>query len=131
MIATILYIEDNPDNMTLIQRVVESLGCTFVGINTGREGLRLAAALEPDLVLLDVNLPDIDGYAVAQAMRSSGDPYLMYVPVIAITANALRGEADRAFAAGCDVYMSKPVNIRELRARILSFLEITKSSETG
>jgi two-component system cell cycle response regulator DivK len=131
MIATILYIEDNPDNMTLIQRVVESLGCTFVGINTGREGLRLAAALEPDLVLLDVNLPDIDGYAVTQAMRSSGDPYLMYVPVIAITANALRGEAERAFAAGCDVYMSKPVNIRELRARILSFLEITKSSETG
>lgn len=126
--ATVLYIEDNPDNMTLIQRVVESLGASFVGINTGREGLRMAAALEPDLILLDINLPDIDGYAVARAMRSSGNDYLAYVPIIAITANALRGEANKVHEAGCDVYMSKPVNIRELRARIEAFLEIGRGS---
>jgi two-component system, cell cycle response regulator DivK len=126
MRATILYIEDNPDNMTLVQRVVESIGCTFVGASTGKEGLRLAALLEPALILLDINLPDIDGYTVARHMRSSGDAYMVYVPVIAVTANALRGEANKALEAGCDVYMSKPVNIRELRARMEAFLEITK-----
>lgn len=128
--ATVLYIEDNPDNMTLVQQVVESIGATFMGINTGREGLRLAAALEPDLILLDINLPDMDGYTVARAMRSSGDPHLIYVPIIAITANALRGEADKVLEAGCDVYMSKPIDIRELRARVEFFLEITRSSNT-
>jgi two-component system cell cycle response regulator DivK len=127
---TVLYIEDNPDNMLLVQRVVESIGATFMGINTGREGLRLAEALKPDLILLDINLPDIDGYAVARTMRASGDPHLVYVPIIAITANALRGEADKVLAAGCDVYMSKPINIRELRARVEAFLEITRFSRT-
>ena len=120
--ATVLYIEDNPDNMTLVQRVVESVGATFIGINTGREGLRLAAALQPELILLDINLPDIDGYNVARQMRGSLNPYLVYVPIIAVTANALRGEADKVLAAGCDVYMSKPINIRELWARVEGFL---------
>jgi two-component system cell cycle response regulator DivK len=129
MEATILYIEDNPDNMTLVRRVVESIGCTFVGVSTGGEGLCLAAALEPDLILLDVNLPDIDGYTVARQLRSSGDPHLVYVPIIAITANALRGEANRALEAGCDVYMPKPINIRELYARIEAFLEISKGGD--
>jgi two-component system, cell cycle response regulator DivK len=129
MAATILYIEDNPDNMVLVQRVVESIGCKFVGAYTGGDGLRQAAALEPDLILLDVNLPDIDGYSVARRMRSSGDPHLVYVPIIAVTANALRGEANKALEAGCDVYMAKPVNIRELRARIEGFLEITKGGD--
>jgi two-component system, cell cycle response regulator DivK len=129
MDATILYIEDNPDNMTLVRRVVESIGCTFVGAATGAEGLRQAALLEPDLILLDINLPDIDGYSVAHRMRSSGDPHLVYVPIIAITANALRGESNKALESGCDVYMVKPVNIRELRARIEAFLEITRGGD--
>jgi two-component system cell cycle response regulator DivK len=129
--ASVLYIEDNPDNMTLVQRVVEAAGAAFIGSNTGKEGLRLAAALEPDLILLDINLPDIDGYTVARQMRSSGAPYLVYVPIIAVTANALRGEADKVLSAGCDVYMSKPINIRELRARIEAFLEIAHSGDRG
>ncbi len=127
--ATVLYIEDNPDNMTLVQRVVESLGCTFIGINTGREGLRLAQALEPEIVLLDINLPDLDGYHVARQMRSCGNEHLAYVPLIAVTANALRGEAEKVLEAGCDVYMSKPINIRELRARLESFIEIMRGEK--
>ncbi|RPJ37976.1 MAG: response regulator [Chloroflexi bacterium] len=129
MEATILYIEDNPDNMTLVRRVVEAIGCTFVGAATGAEGLRQAALLEPDLVLLDINLPDIDGYSVTRRMRASGDPHLVYVPIIAITANAMRGEANKALESGCDVYMVKPVNIRELRARIEAFPEISRGAE--
>ncbi len=126
MDAVILYIEDNPDNMTLVQRVVESLGCTFFGASTGREGLRLASGLKPDLILLDINLPDVDGYAIARSLRDCGDQHLLYVPLIAISANVMRGEADKALEAGCDIYMAKPINIHNLRARIESFIEIIK-----
>jgi CheY-like chemotaxis protein len=76
------------------------------------------------LILLDINLPDIDGYEVARRLRSSGDNKLIYTPIIAITANALKGDAEKALAAGCDVYMSKPINIRELWARVEAFLPV-------
>lgn len=128
MNALILYIEDNPDNMMLVQRVIESMGCTFMGASTGSDGLMKAEQFKPDVIILDINLPDVDGYEVARRMRSSKDPYLLYVPVIALTANALRGEAEKVLASGCDVYMSKPVNIRELHARIEAFLEISHGS---
>ena len=119
----VLYIEDNPDNLTLVQRAIEAAGYEFRGKMTGEDGLVAAGELQPDLILLDINLPDIDGYEVARRLRASGDEHLMHVPVIAITANALRGDAEKAIAAGCDVYMSKPINIRELWARVGSLLQ--------
>lgn len=128
MSAVILYIEDNPDNMTLVKRAIEAIGHTFVGINNGTDGLKKAEELRPDLVLLDINLPDIDGYEIARRMRSSGCEHLLYVPIIAITANALKGDAEKALEAGCDVYMSKPINIRELWSRVEGLLDATKNS---
>jgi two-component system, cell cycle response regulator DivK len=125
MTATILYIEDNPDNMQLVRRAIEAIGHKLVGAPNGLEGLRLAKEFQPALILLDINLPDIDGYEVARRLRGGDDPYLKYVPVIAITANALRGDADKALGAGCDVYMSKPINIRELWARVEMFVAIS------
>jgi len=119
--ASVLYIEDNPDNMLLVQRAVTALGLQFVWAINGLSGLQMALAEPPDLILLDINLPDIDGYEVARRLRSSANG-LLYVPIIAITANALKGDAEKALAAGCDVYMSKPVNIRELWARVIAFL---------
>jgi len=77
---------------------------------------------EVDLILLDINLPDIDGYEVARRLRSSSKHALAYVPIIAVTANALKGDAEKALGAGCDVYMSKPINIRELWARVEAFV---------
>ncbi len=122
---TILYIEDNQDNILLVQRALTSKGYQFLYAPTGLEGLSVANQSKPDIVLLDINLPDIDGYEVARRMRSGGA--LHYTPIIAITANALKGDAEKALAAGCDVYMSKPINIRELWARIEAFLP----EETG
>lgn len=119
----VLYIEDNPDNMTLVQRAIEAAGYDFMGRMTGEDGIAGAIELKPDLILLDINLPDIDGYEVARRLRSSGDEHLEHVPVIAITANALRGDAEKAIASGCDVYMSKPINIRELWARVGALLQ--------
>lgn len=126
MSAVILYIEDNPDNMTLVKRAIEAIGHKFVGVPNGLEGLEKAAEISPDLILLDINLPDLDGYEIARRLRGSGIAHLLYVPIIAITANALKGDAEKALEAGCDVYMSKPINIRELWSRVEGLLEATR-----
>ena len=118
----ILYIEDNPDNMMLVQRAVESRGYILLKAVNGLSGVEIAENQEVDLILLDINLPDIDGYEVARRLRKSGKSQLAYIPIIAITANALKGDAEKALDAGCDVYMSKPINIRELWARLEAYV---------
>ncbi len=121
--SNILYIEDNPDNMMLVKRALESRGYTLLQAMDGLTGVRMAENEEVDLILLDINLPDIDGYEVARRIRSSEKKIaLTYLPIIAVTANALKGDAEKAVAAGCDVYMSKPINIRELWARVEAFV---------
>jgi two-component system cell cycle response regulator DivK len=108
--------------MTLVQKALEAKGYEFVGAINGVEGVEMAKTHHPQVILLDINLPDIDGYQVARKLRNSADPDVAYTPIIAITANALRGDAEKALEAGCDVYMSKPINIRELWARVDAFL---------
>jgi two-component system cell cycle response regulator DivK len=125
--AKILYIEDNPDNMQLVQRVVTALGHQFLWAANGLSGISMVENDRPDLILLDINLPDVDGYEVARRLRTNKRDFL-YVPIIAITANALKGDAEKALDAGCDVYLSKPVNIRELRAHVVGFLPDAKDS---
>ncbi|HAX68736.1 MAG TPA: response regulator [Anaerolineales bacterium] len=118
----ILYVEDNPDNMMLVKRALESRGYVLLEAVNGLSGVALAEEKDVDLILLDINLPDIDGYEVARRLRASAKHNLAYVPIIAITANALKGDAEKALSAGCDVYMSKPINIRELWARVEAFV---------
>jgi len=126
MSNVVLYIEDNPDNMTLVRRALEARGYTFVEAATGLKGVEVAETQEIDLILLDINLPDIDGYEVARRLRTSQNTKLAYIPIIAVTANALKGDAERALSAGCDVYMSKPINIRELWAQVEGLLPSSK-----
>lgn len=121
MTATILYIEDNADNMLLVRRALEARGYRVVGAEDGLTGLSLVERERPDVVLLDINLPDVDGYEVVRRLRANQTSRSL--PVVAITAKALPGDAERALAAGCDLYMSKPIAVRELWAtleRILS-----------
>ena len=122
MTHNILYIEDNPDNTILVRRALEARGYKLLHAPNGVKGVALAESEEIELVLLDINLPDIDGYEVARRLRSSNKRALGSVPIIAVTANALKGDAQRALDAGCDVYMSKPINIRELWARVEAFV---------
>ncbi len=117
----ILYIEDNPDNKALVQKALEAHGYQFIWAKNGQEGISMALEQKPNLILLDINLPDIDGYEVARQLRSENSRRFLYTPIIAVTANALKGDAEKALSAGCDVYMSKPINIRELWARIEAF----------
>jgi two-component system cell cycle response regulator DivK len=118
----VLYIEDNPDNMMLVKRALEARGYNLLEAVNGYSGLEMAENREVDLILLDINLPDIDGYEVARRLRRNSKQSLMYTPIIAITGNALKGDAEKALAAGCDVYMSKPINIRELWARVEAYV---------
>ncbi|MEP6894371.1 MAG: response regulator [Chloroflexota bacterium] len=118
----VLYIEDNPDNMMLVQRALEARGYHLLKAMKGVEGVATAERETVDLILLDINLPDIDGYEVARRLRASPKRELSTVPIIAVTANALKGDAEKALNAGCDVYMSKPINIRELWARVEAFV---------
>jgi len=122
MTHNILYIEDNPDNTTLVRRALEARGYKLMHAPNGIKGVSVAEAEEVSLILLDINLPDIDGYEVARRLRASDKRELNTVPIIAVTANALKGDAQRALEAGCDVYMSKPINIRELWARVEAFV---------
>jgi len=122
MTRNILYIEDNPDNMMLVQRALEARGYTLLKAVKGMDGIAMAEREQVDLILLDINLPDIDGYEVARRLRSSAKYELARIPIIAVTANALKGDAEKALDAGCDVYMSKPINIRELWARVEAFV---------
>ena len=118
----VLYIEDNPDNMMLVKRALEARGYRLLEAVNGLSGVSVAEAENVDLILLDINLPDIDGYEVARRIRRSSKTSLLHIPIIAITANALKGDAEKALDAGCDVYMSKPINIRELWARVEAFV---------
>jgi CheY-like chemotaxis protein len=118
----VLYIEDNPDNMMLVQRALEARGYRLLKAVNGLSGVEVAERESVDLILLDINLPDIDGYEVARRLRQSPKTSLLHIPIIAITANALKGDAEKALNAGCDVYMSKPINIRELWARVEAFV---------
>jgi two-component system, cell cycle response regulator DivK len=122
MSNNILYIEDNPDNMRLVQRALESRGYHLLQAKNGLLGVEMAESESVDLILLDINLPDIDGYEVARRLRTSSKRQLASTPIIAVTANALKGDAEKALDAGCDVYMSKPINIRELWARVEAFV---------
>ena len=122
MTNNVLYIEDNPDNMMLVQRALEARGYHLLKAMKGLDGVATAENEQVDLILLDINLPDIDGYEVARRLRTSSKHQLASIPIIAITANALKGDAEKALDAGCDVYMSKPINIRELWARVEAFV---------
>jgi CheY-like chemotaxis protein len=123
----VLYIEDNPDNMILVKRVIEAAGHKLYQAACGLDGLAVAEREPVELILLDINLPDIDGYETARRLRHSSKASLAHIPIIAITANALKGDAESALAAGCDVYMSKPINIHELRARVEGFVPAIES----
>ncbi|GAB4579026.1 MAG: hypothetical protein Fur0022_17640 [Anaerolineales bacterium] len=122
MPKTILYIEDNPDNLQLVERALKAKGYEVVQAQNGLKGVETAEGMNPDLILLDINLPDIDGYEVARRLRGSKNTHMLTVPIIAVTANALKGDAEKALEAGCDFYMSKPINVRELWMRVETYM---------
>lgn len=122
MKPTVLYIEDHPDNMTLVRRILRPDTYSLIEARTGLQGLSIAESRVPDLILLDINLPDIDGYEITRRLRSSANLAISQMPIIAVTANALKGDSQKAIEAGCDAYFSKPIDINELLETVKLFV---------
>jgi two-component system cell cycle response regulator DivK len=119
--ARILYIEDNPDNRLLVKRVLEAEGHTLVEAANAHDGLQRAIAEPPDLILMDINLPEVDGYTTTTRLKAT--PGLERVKVIALTANVMKGDREKTLAAGCDGYIQKPIDVDLLPRQIARFLE--------
>jgi two-component system cell cycle response regulator DivK len=118
--ATILYVEDNVDNRTLVQRILTSEGYTLVEANNASQALEILKNTRPNLILMDINMPDMDGYSLTAKIK--GTPGLGSIPIIALTANVMRGDRERSLEAGCDGYIQKPIDIDKLPEQIEHFL---------
>ncbi|HTP11955.1 MAG TPA: response regulator [Anaerolineae bacterium] len=121
MSKRILYIEDNPENRLLMRRVLMAEGYEVEEAVDGNSGLLKAAESPPDLILMDINLPEIDGYEVTARLKQL--PNMSGVPIIAVTANVMKGDREKTLAAGCDGYIQKPIDIDLLPSQIESFLK--------
>jgi two-component system cell cycle response regulator DivK len=122
--ATILCIEDSPDNRLLVRRVLEAEGYRFVEAGDARSALELITVQIPDLILMDINMPDMDGYTLTARLRSM--PQTKYIPILALTANVMRGDCERSLAAGCDGYIQKPIDVDKLPNQISQFLALKR-----
>jgi two-component system, cell cycle response regulator DivK len=109
---TVLYIEDNFHNRRIVRKILQSRGYSLIEAEDGISGLAMVQELKPPLVLLDIGLPGMDGLEVVGRIKA--DEALREIPVIALTASAMRGDRERFLAAGCDDYLSKPVQAMEL-----------------
>jgi two-component system cell cycle response regulator DivK len=121
--ATVLIVEDNPANMTLAILLVESAGHTVLSATDAEAGLTLARDERPDLILMDIQLPDMDGLTATVLLKRNDATSA--IPVIALTALAMKGDEERIRAAGCDGYIAKPMRYKELLATIATQLDRT------
>ncbi len=122
----ILYIEDNADNRMLVRRVLMASSTAFEVIEAedAITGIAMAQANPPDLILMDLSMPEMDGLTATQHIRTI--PILSHVPIVALTANAMHGDRDRTLNAGCDGYISKPIDIDRFPEEILNYVRSTK-----
>jgi len=117
----ILVVEDNQDNRDLVVKVLNIHGYQVIEAVDGQEAMEKAKAEKPDLILMDLYLPKIDGYEATRILK--GDRDLRSIPIIALTAHAMKGDMEKALAAGCDGYISKPIDVRQLPEQIKHFLK--------
>lgn len=118
---TALIIEDNENNMVLITRLLDKFGFRTIQAITGRDGVTMATSQMPDFVILDIQLPDIDGIEVLRQIRHTGSN----VPIIAMTSFAMAGDREKLLAAGCNGYIEKPIDPERVIAQITQVLEGT------
>jgi len=118
--ATILYVEDNIDNRTLVNRILTAEGYIFIEATNANQALDILNTTVPNLILMDINMPEIDGYALTEKIKSM--PGFEYVPIVAMTANVMHGDREKSLEAGCDGYIQKPIDIDTLSEEIEIFL---------
>lgn len=117
---TVLYVEDDPESRLLIRRVLQAEGYAVIEAKDAADGLASATEQRPDLILIDINLPEVDGLTLARQIKSVPD--LASTPVVALTANVMRGDRERSLGAGCDGYIQKPIDVDLLPRQISQYL---------
>jgi len=117
----ILIVEDNEDSRELVVKVLRNKGYIMVEAVDGEEAIEKVVSERPDLVLLDISIPKLDGYEVAKRLKNRED--VKDIPIVAVTAHAMKGDREKIIAAGFEGYISKPVNVRELPEQVRSYLK--------
>jgi two-component system, cell cycle response regulator DivK len=120
----ILIVEDHEDNRRILRDLLTSADFEVIEAEDGEAGLAAAATHLPDLILMDIQLPVLDGYEATRRLKA--DPRLKAIPVIVVTSYALTGDSDKAKAAGCDGYISKPYSLRQLLAKVCEYFAAAK-----
>jgi two-component system, cell cycle response regulator DivK len=120
MSKTVLIVEDNELNMKLFNDLIASIGCTVIQSRNGVEAIGLVREKRPDLVIMDIQMPEVSGLDVTRWIKS--DPAIAHIPVIAVTAFAMKGDEERIRESGCEGYVSKPISIGPFLATIRSYL---------
>lgn len=128
MKTTILVIEDNEKNLYLVTFILQKCDYRVIQARDGKSGIALAREAKPDLILLDIQLPVMDGYAVAQEMRKDNE--LRSIPIVAVTSYAMLGDRERVLAAGCVGYIEKPINPATFVTEIEKYLPDGKKGNT-
>lgn len=118
--GTILYIEDNPDNRLLVKRILISEDYSLLEAKNAFEALDVLRSAHPDLILMDINMPEMDGYTLTAKIKAL--PGFAHVPILAVTANVMRGDKEKTLEAGCDGYIQKPIDIDQLTREIERFI---------
>ncbi len=122
----ILYIDDTENNRILVMRRLKKQGYNVCAAESAEQGLALAGTAKPDLILMDMGMPDTDGWAATRRLKA--DPRFHHIPVIALTAHAMQGDREKALEAGCDEYETKPFDFPRLIAKIEARLSESKPS---
>jgi len=117
---TVLHVEDNADNRLLVRRVLQAFGYRVVEAENAAMAIELLKVNQPDLILMDINMPDMDGYALTNEIKMI--PHLLSVPIVAITANVMKGDRERTLSAGCDGYIEKPIDIDKFIEQVERFI---------
>ncbi len=118
--TTIMYVEDNPDNRILVRRILMSENYAILEAVNAADALNILKNARPDLILMDINMPDMDGYTLTTKIRSM--PGFERIPILALTANVMRGDKEKTLEAGCDGYIQKPLDIDQLIREVERFL---------
>ena len=119
--TTILYVEDNFENRILVRRVLQAEGYEIIEATSGNEALHMLESTMPDMILTDINMPEMDGYTLTAKIKENSA--FSNVPVIAMTANVMRGDKERSLEAGCDGYIQKPIDIDLLPEQVERYLK--------
>jgi two-component system, cell cycle response regulator DivK len=117
----ILYIEDKPDNRLLVRRVLMAEGIDVIEAESAEQGILLAQKERPDLILMDINMPGKDGYSATNEIRQM--PELNHIPIVALTANVMKGDKERSLDAGCDGYIPKPIDVDRFPFEVLNYIK--------